>query len=521
MTIINIASKKSIYIIPGSKSYTLMPEIYTPVDMDMLDSAGLYSVQRDLDVLIVSDNNTALRQYLSKKTLQGAVSAESIQDLMAATLINSVYDDEANTILVGGSGGNGGFVYGGELDATPVSTANIAVFDALTNCTIVNNVFTPEGYATACATHIAQEVDAKAQLRFTWPATDENTQLIVGLWTPTSITNMNELSETASAELVAISCVSGILMQTYKQLNNSPSSTSLPNEVATGDSILITLEYGTNILSFVNETQNLGLISCDLGNFPSFAESRSLFIFGNTPVSFDIANTDYPAMQVAYEVQVPENSDGKTYLVTGATENSVINGKVLKAGDFVTFFANGTDCVVSRLVSDDNIRDTISTTLDDHNSSLSSLVINLGGEAGLDYVESALNEATNDNPSDLTTSLDNFLAYILANNASLFHEALRTYVQDAVYTYIQNDVDYNGDIYNAIAQYVEDSTTGIGHSTIQTAIENYIKNYADGIGVGDNGQIHLTVQEAAQSVISNEIQSGGIIDTAIQDAINP
>ena len=162
MTIINIASKKSIYIIPGSKSYTLMPEIYTPVDMDMLDSAGLYSVQRDLDVLIVSDNNTALRQYLSKKTIQGAVSAESIQDLMAATLTNSVYDDEANTILVGGSGGNGGFVYGGELDATPVSTANIAVFDTLTNCTIVNNVFTPEGYATACVGKWHQGMSTKA-----------------------------------------------------------------------------------------------------------------------------------------------------------------------------------------------------------------------------------------------------------------------------------------------------------------------------------------------------------------------
>lgn len=517
MTIINIASKKSIYIIPGSKSYTLMPEIYTPVDMDMLDSAGLYSVQRDLDVLIVSDNNTALRQYLSKKTLQGAVSAESIQDLMAATLINSVYDDEANTILVGGSGGNGGFVYGGELDATPVSTANIAVFDALTACTIVNNVFTPEGYATACATHIAQEVDAKAQLRFTWPATDENTQLIVGLWTPTSITNMDELSETASAELVAISCVSGILMQTYKELNNSPSSTSLPNEVATGDSILITLEYGTNILSFVNETQNLGLISCDLGNFPSFAESRSLFIFGNTPVSFDIANNDYPALQVAYEVQAPENSDGKTYLVTGANENSIINGKLLKAGDFVTFFANGTDCVVSRLVSDGNIRDTISATLNDPTSSVYTQTQSLGGTAGLDSVVSALYEATNDNPSDLTTSLDNFLAYLLANNASLFYEALRIYVQNAVYDYIE----YNGDIYNAIAQYVSDSTTGMGHSTIKTAIENYIQNYADGIGVGDNGQLYLDVVEAAQATISNEIQSGGTIDTAIQAAINP
>ena len=517
MTIINIASKKSIYIIPGSKSYTLMPEIYTPVDMDMLDSAGLYSVQRDLDVLIVSDNNTALRQYLSKKTIQGAVSAESIQDLMAATLTNSVYDDEANTILVGGSGGNGGFVYGGELDATPVSTANIAVFDALTNCTIVNNVFTPEGYATACATHITQEVDAKAQLRFTWPATDENTQLIVGLWTPTSITNMDELSETASAELVAISCVSGILMQTYKELNNSPSSTSLPNEVATGDSILITLEYGTNILSFVNETQNLGLISCDLGNFPSFAESRSLFIFGNTPVSFDIANTDYPALQLAHEVQAPENSDGKTYLVTGANENSIINGKLLKAGDFVTFFANGTDCVVSRLVSDGNIRDTISATLNDPTSSVYTQTQSLGGTAGLDSVVSALYAATSDNLSDLTTSLDNFLAYLLANNASLFYEALRIYVQNAVYDYIE----YNGDIYNAIAQYVSDSTTGMGHSTIKTAIEASLDNYANAIGVGNNGQLYLDVVEAAQATISNEIQSGGIIDTAIQDAINP
>lgn len=42
--------------------------------------------------------------------------------------------------------------------------------------------------------------------------------------------------------------------------------------------------------------------------------------------------------------------------MTGANENSIINGKLLKAGDFVTFFANGTDCVVSRLLSDDAIR---------------------------------------------------------------------------------------------------------------------------------------------------------------------
>ena len=470
MTIINIASKKSIYIIPGSKSYTLMPEIYTPVDMDMLDSAGLYSVQRDLDVLIVSDNNTALRQYLSKKTIQGAVSAESIQDLMAATLTNSVYDDEANTILVGGSGGNGGFVYGGELDATPVSTANIAVFDALTNCTIVNNVFTPEGYATACATHITQEVDAKAQLRFTWPATDENTQLIVGLWTPTSITNMDELSETASAELVAISCVSGILMQTYKELNYSPSSTSLPNEVATGDSILITLEYGTNILSFVNETQNLELISCDLGAFPSFAESRSLFIFGNTTVSFDISNTDYPAMQVAYEVQVPENSDGKTYLVTGANENSIINGKLLKAGDFVTFFANGTDCVVSRLLSDDAIRVMIQAYLS----------------------ESFYMELANNPSGLLATEIKN-----LAMSA----------VSEALTPLESSPVTISEAIANATEASITEALNPESNGLIAVAIQDFVTA--------------TDVTEAITTSIDSAVQTGGAIDIAIQAAINP
>lgn len=470
MTIINIASKKSIYIIPGSKSYTLMPEIYTPVDMDMLDSAGLYSVQRDLDVLIVSDNNTALRQYLSKKTIQGAVSAESIQDLMAATLTNSVYDDEANTILVGGSGGNGGFVYGGELDATPVSTANIAVFDALTNCTIVNNVFTPEGYATACATHITQEVDAKAQLRFTWPATDENTQLIVGLWTPTSITNMDELSGTASAELVAISCVSGILMQTYKELNYSPSSSSISNEVAAGDSVLITLEYGTNILSFVNETQNLGLISCDLGNFPSFAESRSLFIFGNTPVSFDIANNDYPALQVAHEVQAPENSDGKTYLVTGVTENSVINGKRLKDGDFITVFAGGTDCVVSRLLSDDAIRVMIQAYLS----------------------ESFYMELANNPSSLLATEIKN-----LAMSA----------VSEALTPPESSPVTISEAIANATEASITEALNSESNGLIAVAIQDFVTA--------------TDVTEAITTSIDSAVQTGGAIDIAIQAAINP
>lgn len=531
MTIINIASKKSIYIIPGSKSYTLMPEIYTPVDMDMLDSAGLYSVQRDLDVLIVSDNNTALRQYLSKKTIQGAVSAESIQDLMAATLINSVYDDEANTILVGGSGGNGGFAYGGDWDATPIDTGEIAPissFDVLHNATISGNALTQitanvDFGATATNLSHSANVGTWHKFRVTVPDTTSGF-FRIALHT----SNQSEPSSVFADESASL-C--GLMMG-----HGSSYSISIYNHSTFGTYILdatinagdvIRVEYRSDIYSvcFYNETGG-GELLRQFNNIQGFNDSPvHLTVLANdvgTTLSFDFAD-DYPIYQSVFNLDYPEDLT-KTYRVSAANAHSVVNGKLLKVNDFVDFITNEDDevidIVVSRLVSDRNIRDAISTALNEPTSSVYTQTQSLGGTAGLDSVVSALNGAVNDSPSDLTTSLDNFLAYILANNASLFHEALRTYVQDAVYAYIQNDVDYNGDIYNAIAQYVEDSTTGIGHSAIQTAIENYIQNYADGIGVGPNGQDHLTVQEAAQSVISNEIQSGGIIDTAIQAVIN-
>lgn len=285
---------------------------------------------------------------------------------------------------------------------------------------------------------------------------------------------------------------------------------------------VIRVEYRSDIygVCFYNETGG-GELLRKFDDIQGFNDSPvHLTVLANdvgTTLSFDFAD-DYPIYQSVFNLDYPEDLT-KTYRVSAANANSVINGKLLKVNDFVNFITQDDDVidvVVSRLVSDSNIRDTISTDLNDSTSSVYTQTQSLGGTAGLDSVVSALYAAINDNPSDLTTSLDSFLAYLLANNASLFYEALQIYVQNAVYAYI----DYNGDIYNAIAQYVEYSTTGIGHSTIQTAIENSIQNYADGIGVGANGQIHLTVQEAAQSVISNEIQSGGIIDTAIQAVIN-
>ena len=298
------------------------------------------------------------------------------------------------------------------------------------------------------------------------------------------------------------------------------------NELETNDNDSFTAYYtgllgdisNPNFSGGLTESQVNTLIDTKLEDFTP-SSSGGGFVFGGdwdaTPIDTGeiapIFNFDYP------------NDLTKTYRVSAANAHSVVNGKLLKVNDFVDFITNEddevVDVVVSRLVSDSNIRDTISTALNDPNSSLSSLVMNLGG---VDAVVSSLDEAINDNPSDLTTSLDNFLAYQLVNNASLFYEAFQTLVQDAVYAYIQNAVQVNGDIYTAIEQYVSDSTTGVnGHAAIQTAIEENLNNYADGIGVGANGQLYPDVMEAALAAISNEIQSGGIIDTAIQTAINP
>lgn len=393
-----------------------------------------------------------------------------------------------------------GFSYGGELDVTPVSTANVAVFDALTACTIVDNVFTPTSYSTACATYIAQVTDAKAQIRFIWPATDSSSVIVFGMLTPTTTTVLDEISASLTSQFIALSYFSDMLMGTYKQDANSPSGVPISAVMVEGDTILMTLEYGTNSLTFVNETQNLSLISCDLGGYPSFAESRSLFIYGNTPVSFDIANTDDPAMQVAYEVQVPENSDGKTYLVTGVTENSVINGKRLKDGDFITIFAGGTDCVVNRLLSDDAIRAMIQA-----------------------YVSESFYMELASNPSSvLATEIKN-LAMSAVSEALTPPDSSPVTISESIANAVGASINEalnpqnNGAIIVAMQSYVTESCTAESNNPeVVIAINSAIDAYAESIGVG--GQ---TAYGTVDAVIDAEVQAGGIIDNAIQAAINP
>jgi len=136
MTVFNMTAINSMYIIPGSTQYTLQVGIYTAIDLDTLDRVSLNSIQKDLGYFISSTDDSGLRTYLANKTISGEIGAESIQDLIAATLLNSVYDDEANTILVGGSGIN----YMGEISLAPeINYYNVQNFTDIGCSTVVNS----------------------------------------------------------------------------------------------------------------------------------------------------------------------------------------------------------------------------------------------------------------------------------------------------------------------------------------------------------------------------------------------
>lgn len=406
MTIINIASKKSIYIIPGSKSYTLMPEIYTPVDMDMLDSAGLYSVQRDLDVLIVSDNNTALRQYLSKKTLQGAVSAESIQDLMAATLTNSVYDDEANTILVGGSGGNR---YVGEWDLNFGGYATLVeAFPDPTKSTgfstISNNIFqylgdnAPANYSSLFYDYVVAEgassIDSGIRsMKVNIPSTLEtNCNIFYGIVNNTNTVDdlmrviNGDIGLTVSGILfyVGVDSIKGFLVYCYV-INNgvldaenlwgtrilSPVADEpiyIDLNTATG-SFSISITGEPNRIEQLNpETFNEFLPSTgntfispsilDLSNFttdtfaPFFA--YSFYLIGQSvpisPLTFDLGTEDDGRLPFLSPLQVIEPpvdaTDGQVYKVVG--NGTYLDNPPLADNDYVEFTENLQNLIITR-----------------------------------------------------------------------------------------------------------------------------------------------------------------------------
>jgi hypothetical protein len=261
----------------------------------------------------------------------------------------------------------GGFAYGGELDATPQQVIQVAAFTDLDNCTVVNGLFTTTGVGVAMARNIAQADLTDANIRFTWPDT-AGSFFMVGFGTPTDA-SMQDLANTGlPTSFVAVGSGDNAGMDVTKFGQNSQSMQENTGAVV-GDSILLNFDYATNEVRAYNETQAQPMMSVDVSAYSEFSNSLVLFIYATRSVNFDIAGTDSPAKQVFQEVAIPENADGKTYLVTAATENSVVGGKVLKANDFVTFFSVGdvTDCMVNRLMSDADIQTLLTAMLNEPN----------------------------------------------------------------------------------------------------------------------------------------------------------
>lgn len=214
---------------------------------------------------------------------------------------------------------------------------------------------------------------------------------------------------------------------------------------------------------------------------------------------------------------VPNDAaDGKVYEIVGA--NGVYLGNELNQGDFVEFADNLQKLIViSKPKTTTQIEQIAQEKiLVDLQSNTSDIYTGVSGIATIGVIDT-VNSAITNNQSDTYSfvkqaSVDAF-AIEMANNMSTTYSSVYGTATQAITDEIQTDCT----IYNAIAQYVSDSTTGAaGHTIIQSAIEASLDNYANAIGVGNNGQPYLNVIEAAQAAISNEVQIGGIIETEIQ-----
>lgn len=212
---------------------------------------------------------------------------------------------------------------------------------------------------------------------------------VIGFGTPSHSTITQLYNGNLDTSFAGLYCEGNDYQAIAKFSDNNPTPQGLV-EVAIGDSILLNFDYATNEVRAYNETQEQPLMSIDVSSFAANTPFV-LFIYGNTHIQFDITGTDSPAVQVTTQIPLPENADGKTYLVTAATENSIVDSKLLKANDFVTFYEDeGLKCVVNRLLSDADIQAIVDTALNAPN--ITRQTINAEDNGGTGYTLENANE---------------------------------------------------------------------------------------------------------------------------------
>lgn len=345
----------------------------------------------------------------------------------------------------------GGFAYGGEFNAIPASTYVDAAFDVLQFCTDSGSTLTPLS-ASPYGAMITNISDADAgtdrKVRFTWPDTSGGNAFFVGFAVTESHYPVNEVSSPSST-IIGIGAMDGANILLTKQAQNS--GTSPLANINVGDVIVIGYRAAIQMVYITNETQDGSPVTTiSLSSYPAFTDTpMSLMVYSTVAAGINYNFNDpfnYNLQRELLEFYIPSDL-AKTYHVEAASYKSVIHGKLLKEGDFVNFFDEGTgaiDVAISRLIGNADIAESLGTELQ--------------------------------NPSSV--------AYLAVQNTT------NAAIQAALLT------EGTGVIYNAI--------------------ESAINAYALGIGVG--GQSAYTTVDG---VIDAELQTGGIIDNAIQAAINP
>jgi len=277
--------------------------------------------------------------------------------------ILSMLNDEAPPTNNGG-----GFAFGGAWDATPTLIMQIAEFDELQNATINTSIFTPinAGGSYAYARNIKQQNNFSAQIKFLWPSVvNVGDSFTIGFGSPTNTAEFNDfLNPSLATAFMGIGKQAGTDLKVQKFGQTAPqiTPTGLVNQA--GDEILIDLNLVTLQFSVTNITQNNVLLMNESGNGQAnFLAPFVLVIASTVSVDFDIAGTAQPVMQELTGVNIPEDADGKTYLVMAATENSIVDSKLLKADDFVTFYNDAQNIIVSRLYTDAAINTIANTAI--------------------------------------------------------------------------------------------------------------------------------------------------------------
>lgn len=278
------------------------------------------------------------------------------------------------------SDNSGGFSFGGHYDATPTIVTQDAEFNAFDNAAIVDSQFvpnTPYGVAYAQSVNTTNN-DTDVYFEFIYPNVVAGVDIfLIGLSSvpATAQTNLNNVFNPNNAFIAFGNYMNYETVEIKDgNFNFPPLTASTPS---TGDVIRVELQSkfttAAGRLTITNITTSQEILNYGLVNNPLV---KSLVIVGNVPIELTL-NTASPMEQSFLAMPTLPQDLSKTYYISGANEQSYINNKLLKVGDFVNFYDNSgfVDVVISRLMTDTDIEEIIANAINSAGSNSNLAVI--------------------------------------------------------------------------------------------------------------------------------------------------